>query len=175
MASAGQPCGRTGLVPSTSRLLVSVTKHLDADRQQLFDVLADPSQHPLIDGSGSVKAARPGGPSRLSRGATFSMDMHLGTDYRILNTVVEFEEPALIGWRHFNRHIWRYRLTGAPGGTEITGAPGGTMVTEEWDGRRARNRLGLLLLRFPQRNRAGMIATLDRLADLVASPDPHRS
>ena len=145
-----------------------MTKLIDADRQRIFDVLADPSQHPLIDGSGSVKAARPGGPSRLSLGARFAMDMHLGTDYRILNTVVEFEEPALIGWRHFNRHIWRYRLTEAPGGTENAEAPGGTMVTEEWDGRRAHNRLGLLLLRFPQRNRAGMTATLDRLADLVS-------
>jgi Polyketide cyclase / dehydrase and lipid transport len=171
-------------VPLNSRLLVSVTKLINADRQQLFDVLADPSQHPLIDGSGSVKAMRPGGPSRLSLGATFSMDMRLSTDYRIRNTVVEFEEPALIGWRHFNRHVWRYRLseapggteiTGAHGGTEITGAPGGTMVTEEWDARGARNRLGLLLLRFPQRNRAGMIATLDRLAELVASPGAHRS
>jgi len=139
---------------------VSVSKVIRVDRQRLFDVLADPAQHPLIDGSGSVKAVRPGGPGRLSLGATFSMDMRLGTDYRIRNTVVEFDEPALIGWRHFNGHVWRYRLTEVPGGTR---------VTEEWDARGARNRLGLLLLGFPQRNRAGMIATLDRLADLTAS------
>jgi hypothetical protein len=151
-------------VPLTSCLLVSVTRLVEADRQALFDVLADPSRHPLIDGSGSVKAARPGGPSRLSLGATFSMDMRLGTDYRIRNTVVEFDEPALIGWRHFNGHIWRYRLSGAPTGT---------VVTEEWDARGARNRIGLLLLGFPQRNRAAMIATLDRLADLVATPGRH--
>ena len=62
---------------TTSRYLVSVTKLITADRQWLFDVLADPAQHPVIDGSGSVKAVRPGGPSRLSLGATFSMDMHL--------------------------------------------------------------------------------------------------
>jgi hypothetical protein len=147
-------------VTTTSRYLVSVSKLISADRQQLFDVLADPAQHPVIDGSGSVKAVRAGGPSRLSLGATFSMDMKVGADYRIRNTVVEFDEPALIGWRHFNGHIWRYRFTEVPGGTE---------VTEEWDARGARNRLFLLLLRFPQRNRAGMIATLDRLAALVAS------
>jgi hypothetical protein len=144
-----------------SRLLVSVTKSMQADRQRLFDVLADPAQHPLIDGSGSVKAVRPGGPSRLSLGATFSMDMRLGTDYRILNTVVEFDEPALIGWRHFNGHVWRYRFTEVPGGTE---------VTEEWDARSAQNRLALQLLRFPQRNLAGMTATLDRLAELATAP-----
>ena len=145
---------------TNSRLFVSVTKLIPADRQRLFDVLADPSQHPLIDGSGSVKALRPGGPSRLSLGATFSMDMKIVADYRIRNTVVEFDEPALIAWRHFNGHIWRYRLTEAPGGTE---------VTEEWDARRAHNRPVLLLLRYAKRNRASMTATLDRLAELVAS------
>ena len=145
---------------SNSRFFVSVTKLIPADRQRLFDVLADPAQHPLIDGSGSVKALRPGGPSRLSLGATFSMDMKIVADYRIRNTVVEFDEPALIAWRHFNGHIWRYRFTEAPGGTE---------VTEEWDARGAHNRLVLLLLRYSTRNRASMVATLDRLAELVAS------
>jgi hypothetical protein len=88
------------------------------------------------------------------------MDMKLGADYRIRNTVVEFDEPALIGWRHFNGHIWRYRFTEVAGGTE---------VTEEWDARRVPNRLLLWLLRFPQRNRAGMTATLDRLTELAAA------
>jgi uncharacterized protein YndB with AHSA1/START domain len=152
--------GYNWAVTSNSHYLVTVTKLIPVERQRLFDVLADPAQHPLIDGSGSVKAARPGGPSRLSLGATFSMDMKLGADYRIRNTVVEFDEPALIGWRHFNGHIWRYRFTEAPGGT---------VVTEEWDARGAHNRLALVLMRFPQRNRAGMIATLDRLAELVAA------
>lgn len=145
---------------TNSRYLVSVTKFIQADRQWLFDVLADPAQHPVIDGSGSVKALRPGGPSRLSLGATFSMDMQLKANYKIRNTVVEFDEPSLIGWRHFNGHVWRYRLTEVDGGTE---------VTEEWDARGVRNRLALVLLRFPQRNRAGMTATLDRLAELAGS------
>lgn len=147
-------------VTISSRYLVSVTKLIPTDRQWLFDLVADPAQHPLIDGSGSVKAVRPGGPRRLSLGAAFSMDMHLAADYRIRNTVVEFDEPSLIGWRHFNGHIWRYRFTEVPGGTE---------VTEEWDARGARNRLVLVLLRFPQRNRAGMTATLDRLAELAVA------
>jgi len=144
-------------VPANSRYLVSVTKLIPADRQRLFDIVADPAQHPVIDGSGSVKALRAGGPARLSLGATFSMDMHLSADYKIRNTVVEFDEPGLIGWRHFNGHIWRYRFAAVPGGTE---------VTEEWDARGARSRFALVLLRFPQRNRTGMTATLDRLAAL---------
>lgn len=150
---------------SNSRYLVSVTRTILADPQRLFDVIADPAQHPVIDGSGSVRAVRPGGPSRLSLGAKFSMDMHMSANYRIRNTVVEFDEPRLIGWRHFNGHIWRYRFVEVPGGTE---------VTEQWDARRVPNRFLLLLLRFPQRNRAGMAATLQRLAELVgaAEPDP---
>lgn len=145
---------------TSSRYLVSVSKLIPAGRQELFDIVADPAQHPVIDGSGSVKAVRPGGPDRLSLGARFSMDMKLGADYKIRNTVVEFDEPGLIGWRHFNGHIWRYRFTEAAGGTQ---------VTEEWDARHVRNRFLLLLLRFPQRNRAGMTATLARLAELTAA------
>ncbi|MDQ2838402.1 MAG: SRPBCC family protein [Actinomycetota bacterium] len=145
---------------SDSRYLVKVSKIIPADRQTLFDIVADPAQHPVIDGSNSVKALRSGGPERLSLGATFSMDMKVGASYKILNTVVEFDEPNLIGWRHFYGHVWRYRFAEVPGGTE---------VTEEWDARSARRRLPLWLMGFPKRNRAGMIGTLDRLAALVAS------
>jgi len=152
-------------VTANSLYLVSVTRVIPAERQRLFDVIADPAQHPVIDGSGSVKAVRPGGPKRLSLGATFSMDMHLTIDYRIRNTVVEFDEPSLIGWRHFNGHIWRYRFAEVPGGTE---------VTEEWDARRVPDRLLLVLLRYPQRNRAGMTATLDRLAEVVGRAEPEQ-
>jgi uncharacterized protein YndB with AHSA1/START domain len=143
-----------------SHYLVTVSRVIEADRQTLFDIVADPQQHPVIDGSGSVRAVRAGGPERLSLGAKFAMDMHLGASYKILNTVVEFVEPELIGWRHFNGHIWRYRFTEVPGGTE---------VTEQWDARTAKRRLGLLLMGFPRRNRAGMTATLERLDRLVAS------
>jgi hypothetical protein len=150
---------KTGLMPQ-SRYLVSVSRLIAADRQALFDVVADPSQHPVIDGGGTVKAARAGGPQRLALGARFAMDMHLGADYRIMNTVVEFDEPSVIAWRHFNGHIWRYLFTEADGGTQ---------VTEQWDARTAKRRWGLLLLGFPARNRRSMIATLDRLAELVTA------
>lgn len=94
-----------------SRYLVSVEKVIAVDRQRLFDIVADPAQHPIIDGGGSVKGARAGGPQRLGPGVKFAMDMHLGTDYRILNTVVEFDEPSALAWRHFNGHVWRYLFT----------------------------------------------------------------
>jgi len=148
----------------SSHYLVSVARLIPADRQWLFDIVADPAQHPVIDGSGSVQAARPGNPDRLSLGAHFSMDMKLGTDYKIRNTVVEFDEPSVIAWRHFNGHIWRYRFDEVAGG-----AAAGTLVTEEWDARHVWNRPVLVLMGFPRRNRAGMTATLDRLAELAAA------
>jgi len=143
-----------------SRYLVTVRRTIPASRQVLFDIVADPAQHPLIDGSGSVRALRDGAPERLSLGATFAMDMHLAADYRIVNRVIEFDEPDRIAWRHFNGHIWRYQFSEVPGGTE---------VCEQWDARTAHNRLALWLLGFPRRNRAGMTATLDRLAELAAT------
>lgn len=142
-----------------SRYLVTVRRTIAAERQALFDIVADPAQHPVIDGSDSVRAVRAGAPARLSLGARFAMDMHLAADYRIVNTVVEFDEPSRIAWRHFNGHVWRYTFTEVDGGTE---------VTEQWDARGALNRLALWLLGFPRRNRAGMQATLRRLEELVA-------
>jgi uncharacterized protein YndB with AHSA1/START domain len=141
-----------------SRFLISVSRVIAADQQRLFDIVADPSQHPVIDGSGSVRAARSGAPDRLTEGAKFGMDMHLGTNYKILNTVVEFDEPNVIAWRHFNGHVWRYRFTETAGGTE---------AVEQWDARPARNRWFLILSGFGGRNRKGMQATLERLAELA--------
>jgi len=149
------------LVPM-SAYLVSESKVIPADPQTLFDIVADPAMHPRLDGSGSVREYRPGGPSRLSLGARFGMDMKLGAPYKITNTVVEFEEPSRLAWRHFNGHIWRYLFEPVEGGA--------TSVTEQWDARHVSNRLLLKLAGFPDRNRAGILATLDNLAELATAP-----
>ncbi len=90
-----------------------------------------------------------------------------GLPYRISNSVVEFEQGRLIAWRHFGGHRWRYEL-------EPT-ADGGTRVTETFDYSRYGSlpAAGLRLAGFPERNRAGIAATLVRLeaaaeADAVA-------
>jgi uncharacterized protein YndB with AHSA1/START domain len=147
-------------MPENSPFLVTVSRVIAADRQTLFDIIADPAQHPVIDGSGSVRAVREGAPERLNLGAKFAMDMRMGASYKILNTVVEFTEPEVIAWRHFNGHIWRY---------VFEPVDGGTLVTEQWDARPARNRLFLRLVGFPSRNRRGMRATLERLDELVTA------
>ncbi|HWC34219.1 MAG TPA: SRPBCC family protein [Mycobacteriales bacterium] len=92
---------------------------INADAATVFDVLADPAQHPLFDGSQTVKG-RVSGPPRLYLGAKFAMRMRWGAPYLIRLRVVEFEEDRRIAWRHPMRHIWRYELTPVDDGTEVT-------------------------------------------------------
>jgi hypothetical protein len=143
-----------------SAYLVSESRTIAADPQQLFDIVANPAMHPVIDGSGSVKAFQAGGPERLAMGAKFGMDMKLGAPYKITNTVVEFEDGRLLAWRHFNGHIWRYIFEPVEGGTK---------VTEQWDARPVWNKIMLRLSGFPKRNRAGILGTLQRLDELTAA------
>jgi Polyketide cyclase / dehydrase and lipid transport len=138
--------------------LVSVQTFIPATAQRLFDIVADPTQHPMIDGSGTVRGARAGNPERLALGATFSMDMRQIFGYRIVNTVVEFEEGRLIAWRHFYGHRWRYLFE--PGEE-------GTFVTEQWDPRPSKGRGLLIALGYAARNRAGITQSLERLRALA--------
>lgn len=90
----------------------------------VFAILADPRQHPRIDGSGTVQSSI-SGPERLELGSQFGVDMKNKVPYKVKNKVVEFEPDRLIAWKHFAPHRWRYEL-------EPT-ADGGTKVTETWD------------------------------------------
>lgn len=135
--------------------VVSQTRFVPASAQQIFDLLADPRQHRLIDGSGSVKGARIDAPSRLSLGAKFSMDMKIALPYRITNEVVEFDEPHRIGWRHFGGHVWRY---------SIEEVDGGCNVTEQFDWEHTKSPLMLKLMNAQTRNARSIEATLARLA-----------
>jgi hypothetical protein len=143
-----------------SAYLVTESKVIAADPQQLFDIVADPSMHVAIDGSGSLQATRGVVPARLSKDAKFGMDMKLGAPYKITNTVVEFDEGSRIAWRHFNGHVWRYTFEAVTGGTK---------VTEQWDARPAKRRIILRLIGFPERNRKSMVATLQRLDEIATA------
>lgn len=107
-----------------SDLSQSASIIIAAEPATIFNILANPSRHPDIDGSGSVRQAMQG-PDRLELGSEFGMSMKLGLPYRIKNRVVEFEEDRLIAWRHYGQHRWRYELTPTD--------DGGTQVTETWD------------------------------------------
>lgn len=136
--------------------VISESIDVAAPAAVVFAILADPRQHARIDGSGSVKELLKG-PERLSKGATFGMDMKLfGASYKIRNTVVEYDEDVRIAWRHFGGHRWRYVL-------EPTAS--GTRVTESFDYSKygALARLAIEGAGFPKRNRAGIAATLVKL------------
>jgi uncharacterized protein YndB with AHSA1/START domain len=143
------------MTESTDERVERATRVIPAEAQAIFDLLADPSKHALIDGSGTVQASSSEQPERLALGSKFGMKMKMGMPYRITNEVVEFEEPNVIAWRHLGGHIWRYRL-------EATDA--GTQVTEEFDWRPSRAPWLLKAIKAPTRNRESLEATLERLA-----------
>jgi hypothetical protein len=138
--------------------LIRRERFIPAPASVIFDVLATPALHSVIDGSGTVSGEQPNGPQRLSAGARFGMNMKIGAPYRILNTVVEFEEGRRIAWRHFARHIWRYTLQEHDGGT---------LVAEEWDARSVPGRPVLKLLGFTRKHPASIERTLENLEKYV--------
>lgn len=127
---------------------------VDAPAKRIFDLVATPSQHAVLDGSGTVQGAQHG-PERLELGSEFGMDMKmLGLPYRMTNRVVEFEEGRLIAWKHVGSHRWRYELRELP--------EGGTLVTETFDYSRGQTAF-YVLSGAPARNVRGIVRTLERL------------
>jgi uncharacterized protein YndB with AHSA1/START domain len=140
-----------------SSRLVSASTTVAAPPEVVFAILADPRQHPRIDGSGTLQGTV-SGPERLSKGAEFGMDMKMyGLPYKIRNRVVEFDEVRLIAWRHFGGHRWRYELEPVDGGTRVTETFDYSRYSALWA-------KVIELARFPERNRAGIEETLVRLA-----------
>lgn len=128
---------------------------IPAPAADIFDLLATPRRHALIDGSGTVTDVQERTPERLSAGARFGMQMHWGLRYKILNEVVEFEEGRRIAWRHFGGHVWRYVLEPVDGTS--------TQVTEQFDAGPSRSPLLLLAIRAAPRNQRAIEQTLIRL------------
>lgn len=104
----------------------SASIEIAATPAKIFEILANPKQHQMIDGSNSIKGVN-WGPARLSLGAKFGMRMKIGINYRITNTVIEFQENSLIAWRHLGRWVWRYEIQ--PITKDLT------RVVESFDGR----------------------------------------
>ncbi|HEX4979110.1 MAG TPA: SRPBCC family protein [Acidimicrobiales bacterium] len=149
--------------------IISVERVIAAPPEAIFAYLADASRHSEIDGSGTVKGTRSGGPEPLALGTTFGMSMKLGLPYRMVSTVVEFEPDRRIAWQShapgplgklFGGRIWRYVL-------EPVGES--TRVVESWDLSRDKQRFALRLGPLPERTRQNMQKTLERIEQLVTS------
>ena len=101
---------------------------INVPAEKIFAILSNPHRHKEIDGTKTIQE-NISGPDKLVLGSKFGMKMRLGINYRIQNTVVEYDENSLIGWRHLGRWIWRYEL--------VNIGPQMTQVTETFDASRA--------------------------------------
>ena len=81
------------------RVQVSVSRSITATAAAIFQVLADPANHPALDGSGMLRAA-PAQPVPGRAGDTFTMAMYLAGlgDYLMLNRITAFEPGRRIVW-----------------------------------------------------------------------------
>ena len=96
---------------------------IDAPPQAVFDVLADPTTHADVDGTGWVRgdlqAERITAAGQVFRMRMFHAD-HPDGEYEIANLVEVFDEPRAIGWKpgtgsddddlSFGGWTWRYDL-----------------------------------------------------------------
>jgi len=145
---------------------VTVERTITATPEAIFAVLADPSRHRDIDGSGTVRDS-PEGSRHLALGDTFGMNMRAGLSYQMVNEVVELVPGRRIAWqarpalpalrRLIGGRIWRY---------ELEPVDGGTRVQETWDIRQ--EVLPLLVAPLRGLTRVGITRSLDRLAKVVA-------
>ncbi len=116
-------------MPDHENVHATLTFPVPAER--VFAVLADPTAHAAIDGTGWVRESVD--PAPLSAvGQLFRMDMFHGSrpvgEYQVVNRVEVFEAPRAIGWvtghrkgdgeLEFGGWVWRYDL--APLGAEAT-------------------------------------------------------
>src|SRR5947209_4671592 len=143
--SSGPANRLTGM--ETERVTASAT--IEAAPEAVFAVLADPSAHADIDGTGWVREALDD--DRITAaGQVFRMAMyhpnHPDKDYKIANRVEVFDEPRAIAWKpgtespetgelSFGGWIWRYDL-------EATG-PSRTTVTLTYDWSASRPRCAI--------------------------------
>ena len=138
---------------------VAVSRTIAADAQALFDVVADPTLHHVIDGSGSVRGVR-GGSRKLQLGDKFSASMRIVVPYLITNKVVEYAEGRRIAWAHIGGWRWRYEFEPVDGGTE---------VTETFDWSHSKAGAYIRLVGWAEKNRTSMERTLARLDSFVTN------
>jgi len=149
---------------------VSATTVIDASADVIFGVLADPTKHGAIDGTGWV--CEPLDTQPLTEaGQMFRMAMyhpnHPDGNYRMANRVQVFDPPNAISWEpghypgdgsvRFSGWFWRYDL--APAGPDKTAVT----LTYDWSAvpDAVREHIG-----FPPFGRDHLANSLTHLADL---------
>ena len=158
---------------------IHATLTVNAPAQTVFDVLADPTTHAAIDGTGWVRDAVDG-EQLTATGQIFRIGMYHDNQpnkhYEIANRVEVLDRPRAIAWqpgsepRHdpgsegsgdgpieFGGWIWRYDLESVGAGqTEVT-------LTYDWSGVPPDNHE----IEFPPFPRQHLDDSLKHLAELV--------
>ncbi len=156
---------------------ISVSRKIPASAELVFALLADPTRHPEIDGSGMLRSGR-SSDSITGVGDTFVMRMHndeMG-DYEMINHVVQYERGRRIAWEpvllHAGRaedeeevgvrsgHRWSYELEPVSSDS--------TLVTESYDCSSAPDRLQKAV-KGGKRWEASMETSLDNLSRLCST------
>lgn len=146
---------------------VSVERVIPTSPEAIFALLADPTQHPAIDGSGTVRIARSSG-EKLGLGSRFEMAMRMGIPYSTTNEVVEYEQDRRIAWApRLAGPLGRLAPSGRRWRYELEPTDGGTKVRETWDISQDRLKGFFRRGRLPERVRRDMAATLERIDKLV--------
>ena len=145
---------------------ISRSVEVQAPAAELFAIVADPTRHHEVDGSGTVRG-NIRAPAKFGVGARFSTRMRMyGMPYRITSTVTALVADKLIEWRHPVGHRWRWEFEAL--------SPTCTRVTETFDYRdTGRVKDGLKYyerMGFAKRNAAGIESSLSKLRDRYASP-----
>ena len=162
--------------------LLTARATINASAETIFAVLADPTQHAAIAGTGKAGSLRePVDKEPISAsGQVFRMGMyhpnHPNGDYEMANLVTVFEPPRAIAWKPgydaggrtlgFGGWTWRYDLVSlGPSETEVTLSYDWSSVSEP-----VRRKVG-----FPPFSRAApfspddLARSLSHLAELAAS------
>jgi putative membrane protein len=141
--------------------VVSATREIAAGADEIFELIADPSQQPRWDGNDNLAEA-PAGQRVRGAGEVFTMTLTMGVVRE--NHVVEFDEARRIAWlpaepgRQPPGHLWRWELEPIEGAarTRVTHTYDWSQLTDEKRFSRAR-----------ATTTEKLMASLDRLAALV--------
>lgn len=143
--------------------IVSAGRDIAAAADVIFELIADPAQHPRWDGNDNNVEAAPG--QRVHAvGDEFRMTIYTGA-VRV-NHIVEFTEGRLIAWLPSEEgkeppgHLWRWQIEPlADGGSRVTHTYDWTRLTDEQR-----------LVRAQATTADKLAASIDRLAALCEVP-----
>ncbi|MBM6590947.1 SRPBCC family protein [Brevibacterium sp. RIT 803] len=148
--------------------MITASRTLDASTDSIFDVLSNPENHALIDGSGMVQSDDK--TDRITGvGQVFSMNMNwdkLGGDYKTDNHIIGFEQNKLLAWKTAPSGKqppgweWVWELTPqGPDATEVK-------VTYDWSA--VTDKEILKKISFPVIGQEALESSLGNLASAVA-------